>query len=689
MGSLPHLALVANEDVPKPASSTDKLSTMPRPIETTSPGPHLADLPQDSITVRLVPVANDRLERTITIKRGEAVPIGRSSHDLLKGLSPKTDNALFDCPVVSRRHAELVWRAEKEMSDIIIVDYGSSHGTFVNGVRLKRGEDFLLKSDDLIRLGCEINSHMGNHEGITFRFAHVEIPKATPTATKETSTRRGFCLYGDEESETGSVIDDDDSSVVKDQPSSSNHTTPDSKTDQASALPGSQHQPIDLDQPNLTLRNVIEVDDDVAVVPSFKDLESHPLAIEVRETQPAVETQPSFYASFLAGGEGTQQRENVLGDWDGVEYPEHFAGGATSDAVGAESGSDEHEYDDDESSSGMFLAKTEAADLVSEPYSVDEAPERMSSKKRASPAPDNIARGGGDNPKSGSYNVPGTLQYDPVRGSQPPASASAVPKESIPKPRYTYGTSHFESHAALDTDFGLNSRWDVGPPPDASTRFPPQTPSFLTEQYNTCDYVAPPPCSSLPVSQSQYYSYPFSEMPVSKAQDQDCNEASSAFEFHMPATSAPVLANELPSQAQATLMMKEMLSRAARNDAPYCEVDTVVEGAPSSVTMKKRKADEMSQDEPLELHDAFSTTHASQIVEPDAVAGGQDSRSLPAGILTSAQVQPKAKRARTAGTAARSIVKAAGKVIGLTALGGIATAYFLQSPVAEALCEWL
>lgn len=49
----------------------------------------------------------DTQPRLLTVKRGQALPIGRASHNNEKNLRPSDRNASFDCPVMSRRHAEL------------------------------------------------------------------------------------------------------------------------------------------------------------------------------------------------------------------------------------------------------------------------------------------------------------------------------------------------------------------------------------------------------------------------------------------------------------------------------------------------------------------------------------------------------------------------------------------------------
>ncbi len=51
---------------------------------------------------------------------------------------PDSSNAYFDCKVLSKQHAVLLF----ENDQFLLLDTGSSNGTFVNNVRLSRsGEE--------------------------------------------------------------------------------------------------------------------------------------------------------------------------------------------------------------------------------------------------------------------------------------------------------------------------------------------------------------------------------------------------------------------------------------------------------------------------------------------------------------------------------------------------------------------
>uniref|UniRef100_A0A0K0ENL0 FHA domain-containing protein n=1 Tax=Strongyloides stercoralis TaxID=6248 RepID=A0A0K0ENL0_STRER len=103
-----------------------------------------------------IPSANSHLfeRRKVFVPDSEskAITIGRS----VGKSRPSSDNAVFDCKVLSRHHAIMWW----EEGTFYIKDTKSSNGTFVNSERLsKTGEESspkALYSGDIIQLGVEI-----------------------------------------------------------------------------------------------------------------------------------------------------------------------------------------------------------------------------------------------------------------------------------------------------------------------------------------------------------------------------------------------------------------------------------------------------------------------------------------------------------------------------------------------------
>lgn len=119
-----------------------------------------ADLPQAvALVLRQVRPAGG-MNRRITLLPDTPVSVGRSSRSEAKNLSANGDNALFDCPVISRKHAEIElkinrWASETER--ITITDTKSMHGTSVNGDKLQCHKPFQLQPGDTIRLGDHIS----------------------------------------------------------------------------------------------------------------------------------------------------------------------------------------------------------------------------------------------------------------------------------------------------------------------------------------------------------------------------------------------------------------------------------------------------------------------------------------------------------------------------------------------------
>ena len=71
-------------------------------------------------------------------------------------LKGDSGNGLFDCKVLSRQHAMIIYEDER----FFILDTGSSNGTFVNNIRLsKTGEESKMTeifNGDIVRFGSDI-----------------------------------------------------------------------------------------------------------------------------------------------------------------------------------------------------------------------------------------------------------------------------------------------------------------------------------------------------------------------------------------------------------------------------------------------------------------------------------------------------------------------------------------------------
>lgn len=121
------------------------------------------------------------ITRSFTLSNSNPLfEIGRSSKREVKNRTPAKDNGWFDSRVMSRDHAELGFNMDKEVSPpclpdcffpdpmeyaeqgssqkmIYIRDFGSTHGTWLNNVKLIIGENTPLHSGDILRFGVDVD----------------------------------------------------------------------------------------------------------------------------------------------------------------------------------------------------------------------------------------------------------------------------------------------------------------------------------------------------------------------------------------------------------------------------------------------------------------------------------------------------------------------------------------------------
>lgn len=226
-------------------------------------------------------------QRQLVVNPGEPIVVGRASKSESKNCRPHPFNALFDCPVVSRMHAEFRSNAFKPDGErVCIIDRGSMHGTTVNNVRLVPFEPHTLHNGDVIKFGDQVtrgagvsrqasrSHHPANtvtdlHDGVKVVFS---LDDASPCCDNEPHALAGTTFGVPSASEADSESEDDKVAVSNRQtcPTSSadlalaqdSPTSPTSLTSPLLAPLGSQQQPIDLEQPHGPLYNVINLDDD-------------------------------------------------------------------------------------------------------------------------------------------------------------------------------------------------------------------------------------------------------------------------------------------------------------------------------------------------------------------------------------------------------------------------------------------
>jgi hypothetical protein len=144
------------------------------------------------------------ITRSFTLSsRNPVFEIGRSSKREVKNRTPAKDNGWFDSRVMSRDHAELGFNMDKEVSSlcpppysfshpmdyaeqrssqkmIYIRDFGSTHGTWLNNVKLITGEDTPLLSGDILRFGVDVDRGDEEFPALSVR-CNVTWSESTPT----------------------------------------------------------------------------------------------------------------------------------------------------------------------------------------------------------------------------------------------------------------------------------------------------------------------------------------------------------------------------------------------------------------------------------------------------------------------------------------------------------------------------
>ena len=88
--------------------------------------------------------------RLVSLHQGEHIVLGRISKNLRTEFTAKSTNGYFDNPIISRRHALL----ENLWGEVYLTDQASTHGTFLNGVKLIPWVKRRVENGDCIALGC-------------------------------------------------------------------------------------------------------------------------------------------------------------------------------------------------------------------------------------------------------------------------------------------------------------------------------------------------------------------------------------------------------------------------------------------------------------------------------------------------------------------------------------------------------
>ena len=494
-----------------------------------SPSAPIKPVPAAMFTITLTSASNPKDIRKLQVSHGKRISVGRASRVEVKNLQAGAENALFDCPVVSRMHAEITanpWALPVDR--IQIIDKDSMHGTSVNGQPLKPFIPFSLKSGDLVKFGVKVvtrgegawragprlsfeqftDTTTDAHDGVVVIYHHTATGVTSADARPAVYKSRSYEVPDD--SDVESDYGESSSPVNEDDFPSSAHTTP----EKAAAKLGSQYSPIDLES---TRHAVIDLVDD-------EDEDDSPVFATALTQTAAVEAEPSSFHSsdasfkrgvavstaaaaiaikasvikdtydeegdvedFFRNGFGSGQKrgvDKVMGPYSGIDEEDNVDADKLSeksfDYLSDSDASDlsHHQYDaindvDEVTSECSFASNASdasdashaAADLSE---NEDEGPEILSSKRAASPELGTPYAG----QSAFLLSEPASTtkqRYDPVRGSQQPADSTSLPTQSRAR-AYTYGTNAFDTvFPATTTNFDTSSRWDMPPPPSSSS----------------------------------------------------------------------------------------------------------------------------------------------------------------------------------------------------------------------------
>ncbi|EGP92630.1 uncharacterized protein MYCGRDRAFT_106886 [Zymoseptoria tritici IPO323] len=598
-----------------------------------------------SVTVRLESTASTD-KRILTLSSGSPRTIGRASRTKIKDLKEAQDNALFDCPVVSRQHAELratnAWLPSERQ--ITITDRSSMHGTYVNSKRLRPGMPFTLVSGDVIKLG----------ERVT-----------------QGELQRGFRVPSVSDA---SDLESDSMSFVSDQEEedTSAQTTPE---DLKMKL-GSQQAPIDLDTGSASPSKVVsravsskvinlddedsESDDGFCVPgavtgdgagvmpPSGQESVGAEMEYSVSED----EDQQDDLASEANSKPMAELDDEELADMgcfalrplddvdevDGFEYEEDDGfddeGNDGFNDGFSDSGSDDqsdNEEQDRELSPELGRTSFDEDEHVDRTETISFAPVVSQSQ-----------------PAAATLQKP---RYDPVRSSQPPAETNT---ERFKSKNYTYGYPDFGRVTNLATDFDHSSRFDIGP-------------TGLYEPLSQFDGLFDPFAlrGQPPYEQRSMGGF----QPAPQFHFADDPNLSRHFDSHVarPAEpSAPTMKNRIS--------IDELVDNIGMS-VPRTTANAAVSMPTASSNTNKRKAEEMTAGEAHPTEPPTKKTIEAPVVH-----------------RTGSVVVARASTERAKLNKRRVIQKAAlaaGKVMAGAALGTVGSIALLSSPLATQLCSWL
>ncbi|GBC03792.1 hypothetical protein RclHR1_05320009 [Rhizophagus clarus] len=170
-------------------SPTKSESSLPSPVRSRSRSGSPSPPPPRTITINLFPLT-DSIEfapKHLSFSPDQEIKVGRVSGSRNQK-EAKPDNGVFSCDVMSREHALL----KEENGKILIKDLKSTHGTFVNNVRLGDGtveSDWrVLNHSDIITFGHSVRRNQNLYKHLS---AYIFYPKETKGDMHSPTTSNG------------------------------------------------------------------------------------------------------------------------------------------------------------------------------------------------------------------------------------------------------------------------------------------------------------------------------------------------------------------------------------------------------------------------------------------------------------------------------------------------------------------
>lgn len=574
------------------------------------------------------------------------------------------------------------------------------HGTSVNGQKLQPLKPFQLQKGDIIRLGESVNradsecSHLqpfssstktsaDNYDGVTVSLDNISTATKKDT-TQVKSSQPGISVPSDSESDFDD--EDNDSDGGADLHPSSAHTTP----DQLNA----KFNPQSSTKTGSSPSNGIMVEDED---------DEEPILISRRRTYPRQAVIPDTYADENATAADIFAPTPVSAAQQSSRYEEDsqlvnrvlktlVSEGAAEKALKSDESSDQYvrqgqpltdlepvswseesNVSDDEEDSDEHSESREEFDgqsFLSEDFNNmddgmaveddedDEGPEIMSSKRRLSnelgTLGDEHTNALPDTTREAA--VPARPHYDPVRGFQ--VSNPSIDKTPVYR---SYGSVFAPQSLATFTNLDHSTKWDVGP----------MSQPFMPHVANTDNQI--PYAPNIDDGQNAY------------AQNNTYTFTPSLFNIPPAATQAnrwglgggPTF-EPLPLMSTTADVLEQPITGEfdegtfeSRHNALLSEpID-----APAEINNKKRKAPEMTLDEPTVATQVPATSDETSQVAASAMPDEPQAKKR------------KIKQPRSQKSVLRTAVIEAGKYTAGAIIGGIGLVTLLASPIGEALAS--